>query len=214
MTDKVKGLRIYGFGGHARSVTDVATALGIEQFIFADADARDGEHFLGCPVIKSFNGDPPDGWQCFPAAGDNRKRQAQTEHIRAQGWPLATIIAPTATVGIGATIAAGTFVGHHCHVGPMARIGQSCILNTGCIVEHDCVVGDYTHVSVNATLAGRSQLGSFVFLGTGSTVIDKCSVSDGTVCGAGTVVTQSLAVSGTYVGVPARLVKPGSQRLP
>ena len=84
-------------------------------------------------------------------AGDNRKRQLQTEHIQARGWPLATIVSPTATVGIGAAIAAGTFIGHHCHVGPMARIGQSCILNTGCIVEHDCVVGDFTHVSVNAT---------------------------------------------------------------
>jgi UDP-N-acetylbacillosamine N-acetyltransferase len=211
MIDKVKGLRIYGFGGHARSIADVATILGIQQLVFADVDASDDESFLGYPVTKTFEGGPPDGWQCFPAAGDNLKRQAQVEHIEAQGWPLATIISPTATVGIGAMIAAGTFVGHHCHVGPMARIGQSCILNTGCIVEHDCVVGDFTHVSVNATLAGRSRLGSFVFLGAGSTVIDRCSVPDGTVCGAGTVVTRSLAVSGTYVGVPARLVNPASQ---
>ena len=211
MIEKIEGLRVYGFGGHARSVADVAVALGIQQLVFANIDARDDEKFLGFPVIRTFGDILPDGWQCFPAAGDNRKRQAQTEHIQARGWPLATIVSPTATVGIGATIAAGTFVGHHCHVGPMARIGRSCILNTGCIVEHDCVVGDFTHVSVNATLAGRSQLGSFVFLGTGSTVIDKCSVPDETICGAGTVVTRSLAVSGTYVGVPARLVKPASQ---
>nr|WP_166354517.1 hypothetical protein [Bradyrhizobium barranii] len=97
------------------------------------------------------------------------------------------------------------------HVGPRATIGQSCILNTGCIVEHDCVVGDFSHVSVNATLAGRSRLGSFVFLGAGATIIGRCSVPDGTVCGAGAVVTRSLAVSGTYVGVPARLAKPSYQ---
>jgi acetyltransferase-like isoleucine patch superfamily enzyme len=69
----------------------------------------------------------------------------------------------------------------------------------------DCVTGDFTHVSVNATVAGRSQLGSLVFLGTGFTVIDNRSVPDGTVCGAGTVVTRSLAVSGIYVGMPASL---------
>ena len=205
MIDKVKGLRIYGFGGHARSIADVAIASGIQQLVFADVNARDDESFLGFQVIKAFDDGLPDGWQCFAAAGDNRKRWAQVEHIQAQGWPLATIISPTATVGIGATIAAGTFVGHHCHVGPMARIGQSCILNTGSIVEHDCVVGDFTHVSVNATLAGRSELGSFVFLGTGATVIDNCSVPDGTMCGAGTIVTRALTVSGTYVGAPARL---------
>jgi len=82
MIDKVKGLRIYGFGGHARSIADVATASGIQQLVFADVDARDDEDFLGFPVIKSFDDILPDGWQCFPAAGDNRKRQVQTEHIR------------------------------------------------------------------------------------------------------------------------------------
>jgi UDP-N-acetylbacillosamine N-acetyltransferase len=211
MIARIEGLRVYGFGGHARSVADVAVALGIQQLVFADINAGDDESFLGWPVIKAFDGDPPDGWQCFAAAGDNRKRCAQIEHIQARRWPLATIISPTATVGIGATVATGTFIGHHSHVGPMARIGQSCILNTGCIVEHDCEVGDFTHVSVNATLAGRSRLGRFVFLGVASAVIDGCLVPDGTECGAGTVVTQSLAVSGTYVGAPARLVTPASQ---
>jgi len=210
MTGKPKGLRIYGFGGHARSVADVAIASGIKKLVFADVNAGDGESFLTFPVVKEFDDHLEDGWQCFAAAGDNRKRQAQVDQILALGWPLATVISPTATVGVGATIGKGTFLGHHCHVGPLARIGQSCILNTGCIVEHDCEVGDYTHVSVNATLAGSSQLGSFVFLGTGSTVIDKCSVPDGTVCGAATLVTGSLAVSGAYVGAPARLIKPRS----
>lgn len=208
---KLKGLRVYGFGGHARSIADVASALGIQQIVFADANAGDDEMFLGFAVVKTFDDSLPHGWECFAAAGDNRKRSAQLEHIHAQGWPLATIISPTATVGVGATIGAGTFLGHHSHVGPRATIGQSCILNTGCIVEHDCVVGDFSHVSVNATLARRSRLGSFVFLGAGATIIGRCSVPDGTVCGAGAVVTRSLAVSGTYVGVPARLAKPSYQ---
>jgi len=78
MTSKVKGLRIYGFGGHARSIADVAIASGIEQLVFADLNAHDDESFLGFPVIKTFDDSPPDGWQCFAAAGDNRKRWAQS----------------------------------------------------------------------------------------------------------------------------------------
>ena len=205
---KLKGLRIYGFGGHARSVADVASDLGVQKIVFADVNASEGETFLGFPVVRTFDDSPPQGWQCFAAAGDNRKRWAQFEHIHAQGWQFATIISPTATVGVGATIAVGTFLGHHSHVGPMAKIGRSCLLNTGCIVEHECVVGDFSHVSVNATVAGRSRLGSFVLVGAGATIIDKCSVPDGTVCGAGALVTQSLAVSGTYIGVPVQLARP------
>jgi UDP-N-acetylbacillosamine N-acetyltransferase len=201
---EITGLVIFGFGGHARSVADVVVSSGIGQMLFVDENASEDEHFLEFPVVNALNDRLPDGWQCFAAAGDNHKRELQVEHIRSRGWPLATIVSPTATIGIGSTIGAGTFVGHHCHVGPLARIGQSCILNTSCIVEHDCEVGDYTHVSVNATLAGNCRLGRFVFLGAGATVIHNCSIGDETTCGAGSVVTQSLSVRGTYVGVPAR----------
>lgn len=207
MTSRPVGLRIFGFGGHARSVADVALASGIRQLSFADEKARDGESFLGFPIVKAFDDVLPGGWQYFPAAGDNKKRQIQAEHIKKKSWPLATVISPTATVGIGATIGAGTFIGHHSHVGPMAVIGEACILNTGCIIEHDCVVGSYTHVSVNAVLAGASRLGDLVFMGTGSTVIDKCSVSDRVTLGAGAVVVEEIVESGLYVGIPAKRIR-------
>jgi UDP-N-acetylbacillosamine N-acetyltransferase len=202
----VAGLVIYGYGGHARSVADVALTAGIRNFIFVDSNARDGETFLDFAVKRDFQEPLPAGWQCFAAAGDNRKRQLQVDFIVAHGWPLATIAAPTSTVGAGAVIAEGCFLAHHSHVGPLATIGRACILNTGCIVEHDCHVGDFAHVSVNSTVAGGCRIGNFVFLGAGSVVKDGCSVPDETICGAGTVVTRSLATSGTYVGAPARLV--------
>lgn len=206
MKPDAAGLLIYGFGGHARSVADVALAAGVGNLIFVDSAARNGEAFLDFAVKREFQEPLPAGWQCFAAAGDNRKRQLQVDFIVARGWPLATIVAPTSTVGAGAAIAEGCFLAHHSHVGPLATVGRGCILNTGCIVEHDCHVGDFTHVSVNSTVAGACTIGSFVFLGAGSVVKDGCSVPDETICGAGTVVTRSLAASGTYVGAPARLV--------
>jgi len=207
MMSKPAGLRIFGFGGHARSVADVAIAAGIRHLSFADENASDGENFLGFPIVKEFDDVLPEGWQCFPAAGDNKKRRVQTEYIKKNGWPLATVISLTATIGVGAKISAGTFIGHHCHVGPMAIIGEACILNTGCIVEHDCVVGSYTHVSVNAVLAGASRLGDLVFMGTGSTVIDKCSVCESVVLGAGAVVVEEIVQSGLYAGIPAKRIR-------
>ncbi|EKS38724.1 NeuD/PglB/VioB family sugar acetyltransferase [Afipia clevelandensis] len=206
MTAAPAGLRIFGFGGHARSVADVALASGIRQLCFADANAREGEKFLGFPIVRTFDGGLPEGWACFPAAGDNKKRQIQVDAIVAGGWPIATVISPSATIGVGSVIGAGTFIGHHAHVGPMAEIGEGCILNTGAIVEHDCIVGKFTHVSVSTVLAGASRLGDFVFAGTGSTIIDKCSVCDDVTLGAGTVVVKPITHSGVYVGVPAERV--------
>lgn len=205
--NKCKGLLILGFGGHARSIADVALASGIESLLFVDSNAREGENFLGHPVLREFTGDLPADWHCIPAAGDNRRRWAQVEAISKTGWPLATLIAPTASIGAGAQVGAGSFIAHHAHIGPLATVGQGTIINTGAVVEHDCKVGDFVHVSVNATLAGRSRLGDFVFLCTGATVIDGVAVGRDITIGAGGVVIESLEMPGTYVGVPVRRVE-------
>lgn len=199
-----RGLVILGFGGHARSVADVALAIGYEALLFIDENAREGENFLGHPVQRAWPAQLPDGWTCMPAAGDNRKRQAQLAAIQEAGWPPATLIAPSATLGAGAAVSPGSFIAHHAHVGPMARIGIGAIVNTGAVVEHESVVGDYTHVSVNTTVAGRSRVGRLVFVGAGATVIDGIAVGDEITIGAGGVVTASISEAGTYVGVPAR----------
>lgn len=201
-----QGLLILGFGGHARSVADVALAAGFSSLLFIDDNAREGENFLGHPVQRDFSGPLPEGWQCLPASGDNDRRRRQIEAIKETGWPLATLVSPTATLGAGASIGPGSFVAHHAHVGPMARIGIGAIINTGAAVEHECAVGDYVHVSVNATLAGRSRLGDFVFLCAGATVIDGVAVGSGITIGAGGVVIEGIEQTGTYVGVPARRI--------
>lgn len=201
------GLVIFGFGGHARSIADVALAAGYKKLLFIDPNARDGEAFLGYPARQALSGTFPEGWDCIAAAGDNRRRQSQIATILEARLPLATLIAPSATIGAGSSLGAGGFVAHQAHVGPMARIGVGAIINTGAVIEHECVVGDYVHVSVNATLAGRSRLGDLVFLGAGATVIDAVSVGSNIIVGAGGVVVASIEDAGTYVGVPARRIK-------
>lgn len=199
-----EGLVIFGFGGHARSVADVALACGCTSIMFIDENPRDGETFLGHPVLRTMPDVFPAGWRCFAAFGDNRRRARQVASMLEAGLPLTTVIAPTATIGAGATIGTGSFIAHHAHIGPQATVGKGVIVNTGGVVEHDCTVGDFVHVSVNSTLAGRSRLGDLVFLGTGATVIDNVSIGKGIVVGAGGVVVESLEMPGTYVGVPVR----------
>lgn len=198
------GLLILGFGGHARAVADVALTSGIKQLCFIDASARPHETFREFAVLQSWEEVLPYGWAVMPASGDGLIRQAQCEWATNLGWPLAVLISPCATIGIGANVGPGTFIAHHSHVGPMASVGTGCIVNTGAIVEHECVVGDYTHVSIKAAVAGRSQIGRFCFIGAGSTVIDGVRIQDGVTLGAGACAHRDLEEPGVYVGVPAR----------
>jgi UDP-N-acetylbacillosamine N-acetyltransferase len=202
-----RGLLIFGFGGHARSVADVAVAAGIGELCFVDPAVREGEHFLGFPAKSAWESPLPDGWAVFPASGDNRLRQKQCTLFDAAGWQIATVIAPNATTGMGCTIGRGTFIGHHAHVGPAADIGQGCIINTGAIVDHESSVGEFSHVSVNATIAGRSRVGRFNMIGAGATVIDYIEVTDEVVVGAGALVRRSIAEPGVYVGSPVKKLR-------
>jgi len=68
------GLVILGFGGHARSVADVALAAGVENLLFVDANAKPGETLAGFPVSQRLDGPMPQAWLVFPAAGDNALR--------------------------------------------------------------------------------------------------------------------------------------------
>jgi len=196
-------LLILGFGGHARSVGDVALAAGFNRLLFIDEHARDGEAFEGHRVLSTLPKPDGDYWQAFPAAGQNFRREHQCQEAP---HPLATLVAPSATIGIGASVGEGTLLARNSHVGPLAQIGRGVILNTGCVVDHECMVGDFSHISVNATVAGRVKIGRRVMLGAGAVVIDNLSICDDVVIGAGAVVVDDITMAGTYVGVPARPV--------
>lgn len=204
------GLMVIGFGGHARSVADVALALGIRSLRFVTATAAVDERWAGHPVVRDLPERLDAGWQAFLACGDGATRQRDFARIAASGWPLATIIAPTASVSNLAAIADGVFIGHQAHVGPGTRIGRGTILNSGSITEHDAEIGCFAHISVNSTIAGYARVGDGCFIGAGATVIDKVSIAADVVIGAGAVVTRNITRAGTYVGVPARsLSTPG-----
>jgi UDP-N-acetylbacillosamine N-acetyltransferase len=207
----MRPLALLGCGGHARSVADVALAAGFETLLFVDENAKPGESILGFPV-QCFMPAQSDGWEYLPCAGDNRRRLAQIRQLAAANLPVATVISPCATIGAGATVASGCFVGHHAHLGPLANIGAGCIVNTAAIVEHECVIGECSHIAVRACVAGRSRLGDCVFLGAGAVVIDSISVASNVTIGAGGVVVAAIESSGVYVGVPVRRIAAAGTR--
>ncbi|MET3591289.1 sugar O-acyltransferase (sialic acid O-acetyltransferase NeuD family) [Mesorhizobium shonense] len=197
-----KGLFIFGFGGHARSVGDIALSSGFDDLTFVDEQAKEGEEFAGFPAISVLPRDfAGTGWLMFPGSGHNARRRAQCETAL---LPLATLIAPTASVGTQCEIGQGSLIAHQVHLGPLTKIGRGAIINSGAVVDHECVVGDFSHVSVNATIAGRCRIGREVMVGAGATVIDGISICANVIVGAGATVVRDIDVPGVYTGTPAR----------
>jgi UDP-N-acetylbacillosamine N-acetyltransferase len=200
--DYSKKLFIYGCGGHARSLADVAVSNGGKDLIFIDEGARENEVQLGFPVVKPFS-DKIDG-NYIVAIGDNHHRALVFHELRNKN--LIVLISNTAYMGVNTQLDIGTFIAAGAHIGPNTIIAENTIINTRAIVEHDCKIGKHSHISVNAVVAGKAELGDFVMIGAGAIVIDNIKVCSEVTVGAGSVVIKDINMPGVYVGVPARRI--------
>jgi sugar O-acyltransferase (sialic acid O-acetyltransferase NeuD family) len=204
----MKQLVILGAGGHGRVAADAARCRGeFDSIIFLDDSGEacaPGYRVAG--KLSDFLTYCHDS-AFFVAMGDNRLRKRLTQQLEAHGCTLATIVHPAAVIGAHVHIGAGTVVMAGAVVNPGAAIGQGVILNTACSVDHDCRIGDFSHISVGAHLAGTVSVGSGTLIGVGASVINNVSICGGCTIGAGAVVVRSIETPGTYVGVPAKRSK-------
>ena len=198
----MKNLIVYGCGGHARSVAEVALANGKTRLVFVDSRAKANETIFGFPVVTSFQ---DENAGIIIAIGDNEKRASLFGRFLPQ--QCESIVAHDAYFGRDVVIGRGSFVGHGAYLGPGVTADVNSILNTRCVIEHESRVGAHCHIAINATVAGRCQIGDFVTLGAGVTVIDNISICSNVFVGAGATVTRNLDTAGLYVGVPARKIK-------
>jgi acetyltransferase EpsM len=204
-------LLIIGAGGHAHVVADAIGRLaraGENLSIVGlldDAPSLHGTTVLGCPVLGStatIGGIAHDA--CVLAVGNNNVRRELFARLQEAGERFATIVHPTAVVGGGVEIGAGTFVAAQVVLNPLARVGDNVIVNTAAVIEHHCVVGDHAHVAPGARLGGQASVEEGVLVGIGATVMPGCSVGAWSTVGAGSVVHRPVAPNCVVVGVPAR----------
>jgi acetyltransferase EpsM len=202
---------IVGAGGHAHVVADAIRRLaraGEDVAIVGlldDAPCLHGTAVLGSPVLGAMAAIGEIAHDaCVVAVGNNGVRRELYDRLAGQGERFATIVHPTAVIGAGVAIGAGTFVAAQAVLNPEARLGENVIVNTAAIVEHHCVVGAHAHVAPGARLGGQAAVEEGVLVGIGATVMPRCSVGAWSTVGAGSVVHRPVPPNVIVIGVPAR----------
>lgn len=193
-------LLIFGCGGHAKSVADVAISCGWNKILFIDPNAKKGEEIFGFPILKQA---PPDKKDFIVAIGDNKLRSSIYQTLCEQGYNPQKIISPNAYISASAFIGKGVFISHHAYIGPCVKIFDNTIINTKAVVEHECIVRSHTHISIGSLLSGKVTVGEYCFIGAGSIIKEKIVVGKNIVIGAGGVVVKNVEHEGIYVGIPA-----------
>ena len=81
------------------------------------------------------------------------------------------------------------------------------ILNLACTVGHETEIGDFSSFMPTCNISGEIKVGEATFWGTGAKVINRKTIGNNVIIGAGAVVTIDIPDDVTAVGVPARIVK-------
>ncbi len=198
-------LIIIGAGGHGRVIADIALKIGYTDVAFVD-DKTTGAS-MGMPIVGTTAclDALDDGATDFVIAiGNNSVRRAIATKHRVN-W--VSLVHPSAQIGVNVKIGVGTVVMAGAIINPCTTVGSHAIINTGAIIEHDNLIGDYAHISPGATLGGTVTVGELTHVGIGATVKNNIKIADGCTLGAGAVAVKNLSESGTYIGVPARMMK-------
>lgn len=105
------------------------------------------------------------------------------------------------------------------HVSPSARIGKGLRLPhpVGIVIGARTIIGKNVTIYQNCTIGGARTgdvkkgnqpiIGDNVTLFSGAMALGNIRIKDGSILGAGTILTRDAEISGIYVGCPARLIR-------
>jgi UDP-perosamine 4-acetyltransferase len=215
MTERVRVLGL-GAGGHAKVVLEIlGRGGGVEVVGLLDPRRELWETtVLGVPVLGDdsllpvhYDAGVSHVFIGLGSASDTRPRRRLYARAGEEGFGVVSAVHPSASVspsaqiGSGATILAGTVVNTN------AELGDNVIVNSNAVVEHDCRIGSHVHVASGAVVASGVRIGDGVHVGAGATVIQGVEIGDGAVVGAGAVVVADVQPGTVVVGVPARVLR-------
>lgn len=207
MKNNMRKLVIIGAGGHGKVVADIAIKTGYKDVCFLD-DAPIKE-CMGLPVEGGVLDVDKYLIDCefFIAIGNAKTRKKIYNVLKEKGAKVITLVHPNAVIGSQVKIGNGCVVMAGGIINACATLGDGVIVNTNSSIDHDCTVGDFCHLAVGVNIAGTVEIGESCFLGAGCTVKNNVNICNNCIIGAGAVVVKDIVESGTYVGVPCKLMR-------
>ena len=121
----------------------------------------------------------------------------------------ASFVGPFTEIQKGVDIGKNCRIQSHAFICEKVSIGDDCFIGHGVVFIND-LFEDGGPASGDQTKWKSTRIGSRVSIGSNATIL-PVNIADGTVIGAGSVVTRDVLVPGVYAGNPARLIRSFSE---
>lgn len=210
----MKRLAIFGTGGLAKEVLDLALDQGYTEIVFLSQNMCDKATIFEYPIEKEeifFQLDIQD-YDFVIAVAEPKIRKKIFNKYNELTYP--NLIHSQATLGhqvrevlnrgCGNIIAAGARLTNS------ISIGYFNIISFNSTVGHDCALDSFISIMPSANISGCVKIEEGVYIGTNAAILPGKSSSElhtlgqYSIIGAGCVVLNSTQEYTTYVGIPAR----------
>jgi len=208
--DNMKDLIIVGAGSFAREVLLLVKRINEREkkwnilgFIDDNNRALDG---IKCDysIIGSICNWTPQGNEVFACGISNPKaKEHVVNKLKSKNAVFETLVAPHARLGDFVDIGEGVVVLGD-SIGSCAVLGNFVSI-MGSMIGQDSVIGDYSTTTGYANIAS-AKLGKRVFVGSHAVVLNRLSVGDDAVIGAGSIVIRNVKAGTTVFGSPAKRI--------
>jgi len=203
-----KNIIIFGAGGHAASVANVAISAGYEISCFVDKN-KYGNTLLGIKIIADIcNIENISDYNYSIAIGGNALRQKiYNELILKEKLTFPALIHSSATISSFSSIGNGTVVMPNAIVGPNSVVGKFCILNTQSSIDHDCIMADFSSLAPGAITGGSVKIGLRSAISIGSIVKNDIEIGDDSILGSNSYLNKNLISNKIAYGTPAKDIR-------
>lgn len=108
----------------------------------------------------------------------------------------------------------GVRIGDHVEIGSLTTVSRGALSDTvledhvkiddHCHISHNCRIGEGAMITSFVEISGSVRIGKNVWLGPGSSLVQKITVGDDAFIGIGTVVTHNIPANARVFGNPAK----------
>lgn len=120
---------------------------------------------------------------------------------------LFTLIHPTAFVAFNAQIAPGVMVMSNSYIGPAAKLEKCVLCMANTVIGHNTALEPFCHISVGAVISSYVQIGLASDVALNATVMEKMTIGNFAVVGAGAMITKPVNDNEVVVGNPQRVLR-------
>ncbi len=208
----MKKIAIFGTGGFAKELLDLACDQGYTDIYFLEKEVKDQQTLLGFPILLESILSNFENIDFAIGVADPAIRKKIYEFYPNLNYP--NLIHSHASLGFGVLnqlvqskgvmIAAGARITNSC------TFGNFIIVSFNSTIGHDCKLDDYVSVMPGVNVSGCIHLQTGVYVGSNATILPGKNsqtlkiLAQSSIIGAGAVVLKDTLPNGIYIGAPAR----------